>query len=51
MAIDIQYGDWKIAKASLTESAENGEFYEADLKKGVLNKEVAFHEDGTVVIK
>ncbi len=51
MAINIQYGDWKIAKADLAESEENGQFYEVDLKKGVLNKEVSFHEDGTVVMK
>ncbi|MEI7522912.1 MAG: PepSY-like domain-containing protein [Mariniphaga sp.] len=50
-AIKSQYPGWTITEADKTETLKHGTIYEADLKKGGAKKEVAFKEDGTVVVE
>ena len=50
-AINSQYPGWTIIEADRTETAKHGTIYEADLKKGAAKKEVAFKEDGTLVVE
>ena len=48
-AIKSKYSGWTITEADKTESLKHGTIYEADLKKGMEKKGVAFKEDGTPV--
>ncbi len=48
-AIKSKYAGWTITEADQTETAKNGTVYEADLKKGMMKKGVAFKADGTPV--
>jgi hypothetical protein len=48
-AINVTYQGWTITAVDKTESLEHGTMYEADLKKRLGKKEVAFKEDGTPV--
>lgn len=48
-AIKANFPDWKIIEADKTETLKHGLIYEANLKKGLSKKDVAFKEDGTPV--
>ena len=48
-AINLKYPGWTITEADKTESLKHGTIYEADLKKGMEKKSVAYKEDGTSV--
>ncbi len=50
-AIKSHYPGWAITEADKTETAKHGLIYEADIKKGTAKKEVAFKEDGKVVVE
>ena len=50
-AIKTKYSDWTITEADKTDTSKHGIIYEADLKKGLAKKEVAFKEDGTLLIE
>ena len=48
-AIKTNYPGWTISEADKTETSKHGTIYEADLKKGMSKKSVAYKEDGTFV--
>ena len=48
-AIKTTYPGWTIAEADKTETSKHGTIYEADLKKGISKKGVAYKEDGKPV--
>lgn len=48
-AIETTYPGWTITEADKTETAKHGTIYEADLKKGMKKKAVAYSEAGTPV--
>ena len=50
-AIKSKYPGWTISEADKTETSKHGTIYEADLKKGMDKKSVAYKEDGTPVIE
>jgi hypothetical protein len=50
-AIQVRYGSWIVRDVYKTETTKQGLLYEADLKKGKRKKEVAFKEDGTLIVK
>ncbi len=50
-AIQTLYGSWIVRDVYKTETTKQGLLYEADLKKGKRKKEVAFKEDGTLIVK
>ena len=50
-AIKTKYPGWTITEADKTDTSKHGIIYEADLKKGSAKKEVAFKEDGTLLIE
>lgn len=48
-AVKSKYHDWTITEADKTETSKHGLIYEVDLKKGMVKKDAAFKEDGTLV--
>jgi hypothetical protein len=50
-ALQVRYGSWIVRDVYKTETTKQGLIYEADLKKGKRKKEVAFKEDGTLIVK
>lgn len=50
-AINLKYPGWTITEADKTESSKHGTIYEADLKKGIEKKDVAFKEDGLPIVE
>ena len=48
-AINLEYPGWTIIEADKTESLKHGTIYEADIKKGLEKKAVAYKEDGSSV--
>ncbi len=45
-SIKMQYLDWEITEAEKNESTKHGIIYKADLKKGLMKKDVKYTENG-----